>query len=192
LRRLTFRSPALASFAQPSSQGDQPVVVFDELALPLLDSLHNFAHWLAKDQSDADDLVQETYLKALRSYASFEPGTHFRPWIFRILRNTFISSQSRIERRLTVAAESEEDYPGIAATPEELLMRLSDIDTVRRAIDQLPIIFREVILLFYVEDASYREIAETLSIPIGTVMSRTARARLMIRESLRSTATQSA
>jgi RNA polymerase sigma factor (sigma-70 family) len=140
-----------------------------------------------QNQIDAEDLVQETYLKALRSYASFEPGTNFRAWIFRILKNTFLGSCSKLEQRMTLAIESEEDLPPTSATPESLLIGRSDIDAVRRAIEQLPVIFREVILLCDVEDASYREIAEILSIPIGTVMSRLARARKMVRDSLRTT-----
>ena len=160
---------------------------FEELAIPLFDSLYNFARWLAQNQIDAEDLVQETYLKALRSYASFEPGTNFRPWIFQILKNTFLGSCSKLEQRMTLAIESEEDLPATSATPESLLIGRSDIDAVRSAIEQLPVIFREVILLCDVEDASYREIAEILSIPIGTVMSRLARARKMVRDSLRTT-----
>jgi RNA polymerase sigma factor (sigma-70 family) len=159
---------------------------FEALAIPLFDSLYNFARWLAQNQNDAEDLVQETYLKALRSYASFEPGTNFRSWIFQILKNTFLSSRSKLEQRLTVAVDSEEDLPATPATPESLLIGRTDIDAVRCAIEQLPVIFREVILLCDVEDASYREIAEILSIPIGTVMSRLARARKMVRASLRS------
>jgi RNA polymerase sigma-70 factor (ECF subfamily) len=154
--------------------------------MPLFDSLYNFARWLAQNPNDAEDLVQETYLKALRGFASFEPGTNFRAWIFRILRNTFLGSCSKLERRMTQAMDSEEDLPVASATPESLLIGRSDVDAVCWAIEQLPVIFREVILLCDVEDASYREIAEILSIPMGTVMSRLARARKTVRESLRS------
>jgi RNA polymerase sigma-70 factor, ECF subfamily len=157
---------------------------FEELAMPLFDSLYNFARWLAQNQNDAEDLVQETYLKALRSFASFEPGTNFRAWIFQILKNTFLGSCSKLERRMTLAMDSEEDLPAASDTPESLLIALSNIDAVRCAIEQLPVIFREVVLLCDVEDASYREIAQILSIPIGTVMSRLARARKMVRASL--------
>jgi RNA polymerase sigma factor (sigma-70 family) len=169
------------------SQADQPSSEFEDLALPLFDSLYNFANWLAHNKSDAEDLVQETYLKALRSFASFQPGTNFRAWMFQILRNTFLSSRSTLDRRMTVAMESEEDFPlmpEISVTPESQLIRRSGVDVVREAIEQLPVIFREVILLCDVEDASYREIAEILSIPIGTVMSRLARARKAVRASL--------
>jgi RNA polymerase sigma-70 factor (ECF subfamily) len=180
----------MVGFGTSSSSDDRPLAGFEELAMPLFDSLYNFAHWLAHNSNDAEDLVQETYLKALRSFASFQRGTNFRAWIFQILRNTFLSSCSRRDRRMTIAIDSEEDFrplPATSSTPESLLIERSGDDAVRCAIEQLPVIFREVILLCDVEDASYREIAEILSIPIGTVMSRLARARKLLRESLRGT-----
>jgi RNA polymerase sigma factor (sigma-70 family) len=187
MRRLGFSPRGRVHSGPSSSQEDRSLAGFEELAMPLFDSLYNFARWLAPNENDAEDLVQETYLKALRSYASFERGTNFRAWIFRILKNTFLGSCSKLERRMTLAMDPEEDLPATSATPESLLIGLSDIDAVRCAIEQLPVIFREVILLCDVEEASYREIAGILSIPIGTVMSRLARARKMVRESLRST-----
>jgi RNA polymerase sigma-70 factor, ECF subfamily len=187
MRGLEFSPRGMVRFGPSSSQEDRSLAGFEELAVPLFDSLYNFARWLAQNQNDAEDLVQETYLKALRSYESFEPGTNFRAWIFQILKNTFLGSRSKLEWRMTLAIDSEEDLPATSATPESLLIGSSDIDAVRSAIEQLPVIFREVILLCDVEDASYREIAEILSIPIGTVMSRLARARKMVRESLRTT-----
>jgi RNA polymerase sigma factor (sigma-70 family) len=187
MRRLGFSSQGMVQFGPSSSEEDRSSAGFEELAMPLFDPLYNFARWLVQNQIDAEDLVQETYLKALRSYASFEPGTNFRAWIFRILKNTFLGSCSKLEQRVTLAIESEEGLPPTSATPESLLIGRSDIDAVRCAIEQLPVIFREVILLCDVEDASYREIAEILSIPIGTVMSRLARARKMVRDSLRTT-----
>jgi RNA polymerase sigma-70 factor, ECF subfamily len=180
----------MVGFGTSSSPDDQALAGFEALAMPLFDSLYNFARWLAHNSNDAEDLVQETYLKALRSFASFQPATNFRAWIFQILKNTFLSSRSRLERRMTVAMDSEEDSPVLPATsttPESLLIERSGIDAVQCAIEQLPVIFREVILLCDVEDASYREIAEILSIPMGTVMSRLARARKLVRESLGST-----
>lgn len=161
---------------------------FEDLALPLLDSIYNFAHWLAQNHADAEDLVQETYLKALRGFASFQPGTNFRAWIFQILKNTFLTSRATTARRTTVSLSSEEVLPALPATSdtaESVLVDGSRLDAVRNAIERLPIIFREVILLCDVEEASYREIAEILSIPMGTVMSRLARARKAVRESLR-------
>jgi RNA polymerase sigma factor (sigma-70 family) len=187
MRRLGFSPRAMVHLGPPSSPENRSLAGFEELAIPLFDSLYNFARWLTKNQIDAEDLVQETYLKAFRSFASFKPGTNFRAWMFQILKNTFLGSCSKLERRMTLAMDSEEDLPTTSATPESQLMGRTDIEAVRSAIEQLPVIFREVILLSDVEDAPYREIAEILSIPIGTVMSRLARARKMVRDSLRST-----
>ncbi len=187
MMRIGFGPQEMFRFGISSTQDHKSLAGFEELAMPLFDSLYNFARWLTHNSNDAEDLVQETYLKALRGFASFKGGTNFRAWIFQILRNTFLSSCSKLERRMTVAMDSEEDLPALPATPaspESLLIERSGNDAVRRAIQQLPLIFREVILLCDVEDASYREIAEILSIPIGTVMSRLARARKGIRESL--------
>lgn len=168
-------------------RGDHPSAGFEELALPLFDSLYNFARWLAQDSHDAEDLVQETYLKALRSFASFQCGTNFRAWMFQILRNTFLSSRTKLDRRMTVAMDSEQDGPEVAVdikTPETILMNRSNSHLVQCAIDDLPVHYRETLLLCDVEEMSYQEIAEVLSIPIGTVMSRLARARKAVRESL--------
>ena len=170
-----------------SSQAGKLLAGFEELAMPLFDSLYNFARWLAHNSNDAEDLVQETYLKALRSFASFQAGTNFRAWIFQILRNTFLSSCSKLERRMTVAMDSEEDGPELAAdtkTPETILMNRFNSQLMQRAIDDLPVHYRETLLLCEVEEMSYQEIGEILSIPIGTVMSRLARARKAVRESV--------
>ena len=180
-------SQGVVRFGASSSHEDQPSAAFEELAMPLFDSLYNFASWLVHNKSNAEDLVQETYLKGLRSFASFQPGTNFRAWMFRILRNTFLSSCSTLDRRMTVEIDSEDAVPVLpvtSATPESLLIERSRKNAVQNAIEQLPVIFREVLLLCDVEDASYQEIAEILSIPIGTVTSRLARARKAVRESV--------
>jgi RNA polymerase sigma-70 factor (ECF subfamily) len=170
-----------------SSQAGKLLAGFEELAMPLFDSLYNFARWLTHNSNDAEDLVQETYLKALRSFASFRPGTNFRAWMFQILKNTFLSSCSTLERRMTVALEPESAGPELAVdteTPETVLMNRSNSQLVRRALDDLPVHYREALLLCEVEEMSYQEIAEILSIPIGTVMSRLARARKAIRQTV--------
>src|SRR3984957_11442540 len=170
-----------------SSRDDHPLAGFEELAMPLFDPLYNFARWLVRNSNDAEDLVQETYLKALRSFASFRPGTNFRAWMFQILRNTFLSSRSRLDRLMTVAMDSEEEGSELAVnteTPEVVLMNRSNSQLVQRAIGDLPVHYRETLLLCEVEEMSYQEIAEVLSIPIGTVMSRLARARRGVRQSL--------
>lgn len=189
MSRIGVGSQVTFRVKQLSSRDDQPLAGFEELATPLFDSLHNFASWLVHNQSNAEDLVQETYLKALRSFASFQPGTNFRAWMFRILKNTFLSSRSTLAQRMTVEIDLEGDAPVLpttSATPESLLIERFQDNAVRKAIEQLPVILREVLLLCDVEDASYREISEILSLPIGTVMSRLARARKAVRASLSS------
>jgi RNA polymerase sigma factor (sigma-70 family) len=187
MSRIGFGTQGMVRVGASSSQDDQPLAGFEELAMPLFDSLYNFARWLVHNKSNAEDLVQETYLKALRSFELFQPGTNFRAWMFRILRNTFLSSRSTLGQRMTVELDSDDDapvFPAISANPESLLIESSQENAVRSAIEQLPVNFREVLLLCDVEDASYREISEILSIPIGTVMSRLARARKAVRESV--------
>jgi RNA polymerase sigma-70 factor (ECF subfamily) len=187
MRFVGLDSEEMVRFGAWSSKDDQPSTGFEELALPLFDALYNFARWLVHDSHDAEDLVQETYLKALRSFASFQSGTNFRAWMFRILRNNFLSSCSKLERRMTVAMDSEEDGPELAVdteTPETILMNRFNSQLVQRAIEDLPVHYREALLLCEVEEMSYQEIAEILTIPMGTVMSRLARARKAVRESL--------
>ena len=155
--------------------------------MPLFDSLYNFAHWLTQDRAEAEDLVQETFAKALKGFSSFQMGTNFRAWIFRILRNTFLTSRTGLKAKMTVPLEEEEGGPELAIsreTPESLLLGAIDHERLQEAIAQLPVAFREVLLLSDVEEMSYREIADTLAIPIGTVMSRLSRARTAVRNSL--------
>jgi RNA polymerase sigma-70 factor (ECF subfamily) len=162
---------------------------FEVLAMPLFASLYNLAQWLTQDRSEAEDLVQETYAKALKGFGSFQPGTHFRAWIFRILRNTFLTSRTGLKAAMTVPLEDEESDAQPAAvvtseTPESILLARADRDAIGAALQELPLPFREIILLCDVEEMSYREIAEALTIPIGTVMSRLARARKAMRQLL--------
>jgi RNA polymerase sigma-70 factor (ECF subfamily) len=160
---------------------------FEELAMPLFGPLYNFAHWLAQNREDAEDLVQETFVKALRGFGSFQPETNFRAWIFQILRNTFLSSQSRLARRKTVPLDPDEtslELSEAMGTAESSLIERADADLVLRAISHLSPAFREVLLLCDVEEMSYKEIAEALSVPIGTVMSRLTRARKAVRGAL--------
>lgn len=156
---------------------------FEKLAVPLLDGLYNFACWLSGNPDEARDLVQETFLKSLRGFSSFREGTNFRAWMYRILRNTFLTSRTGLERRNT-QQEDEEGFADLAVsteTPELALIRRADTELVQAAITQLAPIFQEVILLADMEEMRYQEIAETLDVPIGTVMSRLARARKQVR-----------
>jgi RNA polymerase sigma factor (sigma-70 family) len=187
MRRIGRGSQVMIRFGASSSRDDQPLAGFEELAMPLFDSLYNFSRWLAQNSNDAEDLVQETYLKALRSFSSFQSGTNFRAWIFRILRNTFLSSCSKLDGRMTVALDSEDDGSELAVdtkAPETILMNRPNSELVQDVIQNLPVHYRETLLLCEVEEMSYQEIVEILSIPIGTVMSRLARARKAVRQSL--------
>lgn len=164
-------------------------VSFEELAVPLFDQLYNFAHWLTKDRSDAEDLVQETYTKALRGFSSFQLGTNFRAWMYRILRNTFLTSRTGLKATMTVQLEPEEEG-GLELsiereTPEAMLIERSNWQLIQNAIEELPLYYREILLLCDLEEMSYREISETLSIPLGTVMSRLSRARNILAELVR-------
>ena len=154
--------------------------------MPLLAPLYNFAHWLAGNRDEAEDLVQETYVKALKGFGSFTPGTNFRAWMYRILRNTFLTSRTGL--KATVSLDDEENpvtEPAADDDPESLLFARADQEEIRRALEQLPVAHREIILLCDVEEMSYKEIAELAGIPIGTVMSRLSRARRSMRSLLR-------
>ena len=159
---------------------------FEELALPLFASLYNHAFWLTRNQSEAEDLVQETFSKALRAFDSFQLGTNFKAWIFRILRNTFLTSRTGIATSRTVFLE---DHPGTldtvaSSTPEDTLIRLDNQAALHLALEQLQPQLREVLLLCDVEEIKYKDIAAILDVPIGTVMSRISRARSTLRQLL--------
>jgi RNA polymerase sigma-70 factor (ECF subfamily) len=178
-----------------SGSGNQ-TSAFEDLALPLLPSLYNVAHWLSRNAADSEDLVQETILKALRGFATFEERTNFRAWIFRILRNTYLNSRTALAAKLTTSIEDElgddvESGPGLypegaidRQTPEMNLIRMGDRAALQNAMEQLPLPLLEVLLLCDVEEMKYKEIAMVLGIPIGTVMSRIARARATLRRGL--------
>jgi len=163
---------------------------FEELATPLFDQLYNFAHWLTQNRDEAEDLVQETYVKALKGFSSFQLGTNFRAWMYRILRNTFLTSRKGLKVTMTVPLDFDEEEEGPEPaiehdTPETLLLARSSHELLQKAIDELPVHFREILLLCEVEEMSYQEISETLAVPIGTVMSRLSRARQTLRSQLR-------
>jgi RNA polymerase sigma-70 factor (ECF subfamily) len=172
---------------------------FEAEALASLDSLYRAALRLTRVPADAEDLVQETYLKAFRAADRFEPGTNLRAWLFTILHNTALN-RARDRSRETVAVDSEivdraADAPppggrsaGAAETPESLLIRDTLAPELQEAIDALPEAFRQAVWLRDVEEFSYAEIAEMLSIPIGTVMSRISRGRRLLFDRLKESA----
>lgn len=186
----------LLSWKRKAAETSPRPSVFEDLALPLLPALHNVAYWLTRNTTDAEDLVQETFLKSLRGFSGFEVGSNFKAWIFRILRNTYLTSRSGLAARRTVALEEELEeggesgagsYPESAInreTPELNLIRLADRAALQSAMEKLPPPLLEVVLLCDVQEMKYKEIASILEVPIGTVMSRIARARAHLRKSL--------
>jgi RNA polymerase sigma-70 factor (ECF subfamily) len=169
---------------------------FSEQAMPFMDALYTAALRLAHNAADAEDLVQETYLKAYRAYDGFEEGTNLRAWLYRILTNTFINSYRSKKRRPdeTDIDEIEDLYlyrrlGGLEAAAagrsaeDELLDWFSDSE-VKEAVESLPEQFRIAVLLSDIEGFSYKEIAEILDIPIGTVMSRLHRGRKALQRQL--------
>jgi RNA polymerase sigma-70 factor (ECF subfamily) len=181
---------------QAAREGDSQASAFEDLALPLLPSLYNFAFWLSRNATDAENLVQETFLKALHGFDSFETGTNFKVWIFRILRNTYLTSRSGLATKHTVAPEDElnenveswpAQYPEAAIdrqNSEMNLLLMSDRAALQAAMEKLAPPLLEVILLCDVEEMKYREIAIVFEMPIGMVMSRVARARAVLRGTL--------
>src|SRR6201993_4454268 len=153
---------------------------FADLALPLFDQLYNFARWLTRDTSEAEDLVQETYTKALRGFSGFQIGTNFRAWMFRILRNTFLTSRTGL-KSVTVDDQEIEAVASKGPNPEAILIQQADREIVQHALTEMAVPFREILLLCEVEEMSYEEIAQVLAIPIGTVMSRLYHARKALR-----------
>lgn len=174
-------APAATRPRETSSGGS-----FEELALPLFAPLYNFAHWLTQNREEAEDLVQETYAKALKGFASFTPGTNLRAWMYRILRNTFLTSRTGLRAAMVPLEDEtgESVLPPVEDNPESLLLAHASQESIRAALEQLPVRFREVILLCDMEEMSYQEIAVAVGIPLGTVMSRLSRARAALRELL--------
>jgi RNA polymerase sigma-70 factor, ECF subfamily len=168
---------------------------FERLALPHMDAAFNLAFWIVRDQVDAEDIVQESYLRAFRAFHSFA-GPDFKPWLLAIVRNAafrWLSNRRRsgnvisMDEAFAGRAEEEPAEAQIASdepTPEAQLLGKIDRELVWTALDELPPIFREVLVLREIEGLPYLEIAEVIGTPIGTVMSRLARGRKALRKTL--------
>ena len=153
-------------------------VRFEEIALPHLSAAYNLARWLVHNQDDAEDLVQEAYLRAFKFFSGYYGGDS-RAWLLTIVRNTCYTwlQQNRV-LRLADPIEDKLDEVGLDfADPEMILLQSADSQVVRQALQELPVEFREVMVLREMEDLSYKEIADIVDVPIGTVMSRLARGR---------------
>ena len=162
---------------------------FRDVALPHLDAVYTLARYLLRDPSDAEDAVQECYLRALRHFDSFR-NEDVKPWLFAILRNVCRVEFGRRSRVLLYDVNAEPEKPDgtiplwreAQDNPETEMLRKLDAETIRGLVAALPDVFREVIVLREIDDLSYREIATIVSAPVGTVMSRLARGRAMLRE----------
>ncbi len=168
--------------------------IFHDEFLPHIDALYNFAYHLAYNEEDANDLVQETYLKAYRFIDSYDAGTNAKAWLFKILKNAFINEYRKKSKQ--PARVDYEDFIGYQDSDDRSNVEFVDLrqeifqgmigDEVTKALNSLPVDFRTVVLLCDVEGFSYEEIAKITDIPIGTVRSRLHRARNMLKEQLKS------
>ena len=169
---------------------------FESMAMPFMDQLYSHALRLTKNSSDAEDLVQETYLKGYRAFSSFKEGTNLRAWLFRILTNSFINNYRKKQRGF-----EEEDFDEVddmylhrrlgsiqnstlGMSAEDMLFERLTEDEIKDAVENLPTQYREVVLLADVQGFSYKEIAEILEVPDGTVMSRLHRGRAKLQKDL--------
>lgn len=162
---------------------DAQIGSFDEIILPHLDAAHNLARWLVRSGDDAEDVVQEAYLRAFRYFGTFRGG-NARAWLLRIVRTTAFRwlHKNRAQQLTTEFNEEEHGEGRDAVTPETLLLQRADTRLLEQAMDHLPTRYREVLILRELEGLSYKEIAEVVGVPMGTVMSTLSRARERFRQ----------
>ena len=171
--------------------GEDKVREFEQVALVHLDALFRSALRLTQNRAEAEDVVQDTWLRAFRSFHRFDPGTNCRAWLFTILRNAFLTRRRRASHDVVAdATTSEETWERVTDAdapirhPEDALLRSVVHGDVDRALKELPLAHREVVILADLEGLSYREIAQVVECPIGTVMSRLSRGRAQLRQRL--------
>jgi RNA polymerase sigma-70 factor (ECF subfamily) len=171
--------------SEPDHAERAELASFEETMLPHLDAAHNLARWLLRNEQDAEDVVQEAYLRAFRSFGGFH-GSNGRAWLLTIVRNTsytLLKKNRAVD--LTTTFDEEIHAPGHeSVSPATVLEHAEDAELIRKAMDELPAEFREILILRHQEGLSYKEIGEIVKIPAGTVMSRLARARAKLREYL--------
>ena len=158
---------------------------FERLLLPHLNAAYSLARWLTRDDQNAEDLVQDAYLRALKAFDGFRDGDA-RSWLLRIVRNTFYTwlERNRPSEWMTTFDEEIHSTPSQASNPEALLVQSVDDERLKDALQDLPPQFREVMVMRELEGLSYREIATISRVPVGTVMSRLARARSRLQQAL--------
>jgi len=164
---------------------EDKIVRFEQAILPHLDAAYNLARWLTRNVHDAEDVVQEAYMRAFKSFESFR-GSEGRPWLLAIVRNTCYTWMQR-NRPVPFATPIEEAADQIQSDerdPEALAIKGADVELLERALAELPVEYREALVLRELEGLSYKEIAGLTDVPIGTVMSRLARARKRLQQVL--------
>jgi RNA polymerase sigma-70 factor (ECF subfamily) len=168
-------------------QQESKTAEFEAIALPLFGAAYNLARWLVRDDRDAEDVVQEAYLRAFRFFGGYRGGDS-RSWLLTIVRNTcYTWLQQNRSRELSDPIDDKLDEVGISTeNPETILLETVDALLVRQALEELPIEFREILIMREMEDLSYKQISTIADLPIGTVMSRLARGRKRLRELLAS------
>jgi RNA polymerase sigma-70 factor (ECF subfamily) len=161
------------------SHSDEQIELFEQTIVPHLNAAYNLARWLTRNQHDAEDLVQEAYLRAFRFFGSFHGGDG-RAWLLSVVRNTCLTWLSKKSGGASVAVEFNEQLHGdtsASMNAENAMIRDSRIDSLRDCVETLPVEYREIIILRELEELSYRQISEIAGVPIGTVMSRLSRGR---------------
>lgn len=156
---------------------------YEDALLPHLDAAYNLARWLTRDERDAEDVVQEAYLRAFKHFSAFKGGDA-RPWLLTIVRNTFYTwvHHNRLPEEMTPFEEENDTHVSDAPDPEMQLLKETDKQILRSALRKLPSEYLEVIVLREFEELSYKQIANVVHVPLGTVMSRLARARKRLAE----------
>jgi RNA polymerase sigma-70 factor (ECF subfamily) len=156
---------------------------FEETALPHLNAAYNLARWLTRNEHDAQDIVQESYLRAFRFFDGFKGGDG-KAWLLTVVRNTFLTWRQRANRTMEIVVQDDVEHTAQTGEPSALerLVDASKIRALRNCIEQLPVDYREVLVMRELEEMSYKQISEVSSLPIGTVMSRLARARKRLAE----------
>jgi RNA polymerase sigma factor (sigma-70 family) len=182
--------PKVVKFAviqghQGEGAPEHELASFEPMMLPHMDAAHNLARWLLRDEQDAQDIVQEAYLRAFKSFSGFH-GSNGRAWLLTIVRNTAYTllKKNRAADLTTTFDEAIHASGHESASPAIILEHAEDAELIKNAMDALPAEFREILTLRHQESLSYTEIGEILKIPIGTVMSRLARARGKLKEYL--------
>jgi RNA polymerase sigma-70 factor, ECF subfamily len=177
-----------AVFQRHEEQGaaqEHELASFEAMMLPHMDAAHNLARWLLRNEQDAQDVVQEAYLRAFKSFGGFH-GSNGRAWLLTIVRNTSYTLLKK-NRAVDLTTSFDEEIHAVgheSVSPATILEHAEDAELIKNAMDELPAEFREILTLRHQESLSYNEIGEILKIPVGTVMSRLARARAKLKEYL--------